>query len=102
MKWMKWIGRSLVERAAAAALPDLRRRCIQRINKISAQLFAGIEHPKLTGSQQHSSTFLNKRLFRRGRRHQHASRATGVWHKGATTFVFIRAYSWLKSADGCG
>jgi hypothetical protein len=27
MKWMKWIGRSLVERAAATALPDLRRRC---------------------------------------------------------------------------
>jgi hypothetical protein len=26
MKWMKWIGRSLVERAAAAAFPDLRRR----------------------------------------------------------------------------
>ena len=25
MKWMKWIGRSLVERAAAAALLDLRR-----------------------------------------------------------------------------
>ena len=24
MKWMKWIGRSLVERAAAAAFPDLR------------------------------------------------------------------------------
>ena len=29
MKWMKWIGRSLVERAAAT-LPDLRRRCASR------------------------------------------------------------------------
>jgi hypothetical protein len=28
MKWMKWIGRSLVERAAATALPDLRRRYV--------------------------------------------------------------------------
>jgi hypothetical protein len=27
MKWMKWIGRSLVERAAAT-LPDPRRRCV--------------------------------------------------------------------------
>ena len=27
MKWMKWIGRSPVERAAVTALPDLRRRC---------------------------------------------------------------------------
>jgi len=26
MKWMKWIGRSLVERAAATALLDLHRR----------------------------------------------------------------------------
>ena len=26
MKSMKWIGRSMVERAAAAAFPDLRRR----------------------------------------------------------------------------
>jgi len=26
MKWMKWIGRSLVERAAATALLDLPRR----------------------------------------------------------------------------
>ena len=29
MKWMKWTGRSPVERAAAA-LPDLRRRCAWR------------------------------------------------------------------------
>ena len=29
MKWMKWIGRSPVERAAAA-LPNLRRRCAWR------------------------------------------------------------------------
>ena len=31
MKWMKWIGRSPVERAAAA-LPNLRRRCAWRTN----------------------------------------------------------------------
>jgi hypothetical protein len=46
MKWMKWIGRSLVERAAAAALPDLRRRCR---HQIAAQLSAVIEDSKLTG-----------------------------------------------------
>jgi hypothetical protein len=31
MKWMKWIGRSLVERAAATTFPDLRRRCRRSI-----------------------------------------------------------------------
>jgi hypothetical protein len=48
MKWMKWIGRSLVERAAAA----LCSTCVDVVlsgKQIAAQLSAATEQSKLTG-----------------------------------------------------
>jgi hypothetical protein len=44
---MKWIGRSLVERAAAAAYPSYADTVPS--NKIAAQLSAVIGHSKLAG-----------------------------------------------------
>jgi len=46
MKWMKWIGRSLVERAAATALLDLHRRRA-RGQQNAAQLSATVGQSNL-------------------------------------------------------
>ncbi len=150
MKWMKWTGRSPVERAAAA-LPNLRRRRAGRtINrrptlrrdravepngltkKFPAAFFARVEVQRRintddlirkAGTQEPTSPFPGF-LFSRFEKSEFAeiceicgspiSVCFVVWLRSGSTiqrfndltaakqFVFIRVYSWLTFADGCG
>ena len=63
MKWMKWIGRSPVERAAAA-LPNLRRRCAWRTTNRRPTLRRdrAVELNGLTKKFQRLSVVSNLRL----------------------------------------
>ena len=145
MKWMKWTGRSPVERAAAA-LPNLRRRCAWRTinrrptlrrdravepNGLIKKFPAAFSH---AWKSSHGSTRMDTDdLIRKAGTHfpislfeksefaeiceicgSPISVCFVVWLRSGSTiqrfndltaakqFVFIRVYSWLTFADGCG
>jgi hypothetical protein len=58
MKWMKWIGRSLVERAAATTFTRPAQTLCSAATESPPSSPPAIRHPTLRGYEKNSSSFL--------------------------------------------